>query len=168
MSFPQRLPLVNSDDGQWGDILNQYLSLQHYDTGSDNALNGGHKVVTIRPGTTATGTAPLKFSSGSLLTTPEPGAVEFLTDQLYFTQTTGSTRKKVAIYDDTSGATGDLYYRDASGYFKRLPIGTSSQILTANAGLPTWQSASGVINNMDGGAASAIYGGAIAVNGGGA
>lgn len=167
MSFEQRLPHVNDDDGQWGNILNQYIGLQHYDTGSDNAANGSHKVVTIRPGTTAAGTAPLKFMSGSLLAAPEAGAIEFLTDTLYFTQTTSTARKTVATYD-TAGATGDLYYRDSSGYFKRLPIGTGTQVLTSVSGLPAWQSPSGVINNMDGGSASAVYGGAVTIDGGAA
>jgi hypothetical protein len=168
MSFPQRLPTVDNDDGQWGDILNQYIGLQHYNLpGVDSPLNGGHQVVTIRPGTTAGSTAPLKFMSGSLMTTPEAGAVEFLTNNLYFTQTTSTARKTIAMYD-TSGATGDIYYRDSSGFFKRLPVGSSAQVLTTVSGLPAWQSPSGVINNMDGGSASAVYGGAVTVDGGGA
>lgn len=95
----QRLPAVNSDDGAWGDILNQYIAKEHYNTGADNTANGGHKNITLRPGTTAANTAPLKFSSGPLLTTPEAGAVEFLSDKLYFTQTTSTTRRVVAMGD---------------------------------------------------------------------
>jgi hypothetical protein len=139
----QRLPVVNGDDGQWGSILNQFLGKEHYNDGTDNPVNGGHQTITVRPGTTTAGTAPLKFTSGNLLTTPEPGAVEFYSDSLYVTQTTGATRKKVAAYDDSSGATGDLYYRDSSGYFVRLPIGTSTNVLTVSGGLPTWVPASG-------------------------
>lgn len=134
----QRLPAIDGDEGQWGIILNQYLGKEHYDTGSDNAANGGHKTITVRAGTTAAGTAPLKFTSGSLLTAPEAGAVEFLTDTLYFTQTTTTTRKKVATYDDSSGATGDIYYRDSSGYFRRLAIGSANDVLTVSGGLPAW------------------------------
>src|SRR4051794_24788674 len=104
MSFPQRLPFVNGDDGQWGDILVQWLKKEHYDDGTDNAVNGGHKVVTIRAGTATAGTAPLKLTSGTLMVTPEAGAVEFLTDSLYFTITTGAVRKTIAMYDDASGA----------------------------------------------------------------
>lgn len=100
MPIDQRLPTVNADDGAWGDILNQFLSKEHYNTGSDNVSNGGHQNITIRPGTTTAGTAPLKFTSGSLLTSPEVGAVEFLTDRLYFTQTTGTARKTIALTDD--------------------------------------------------------------------
>ena len=77
MATPQRLPIVNSDDGVWGDILRQYLMKEHYNTDLDDVANGGHQTVTIRPGTAASGTAPLKFTSGTLMTTPEAGAMEF-------------------------------------------------------------------------------------------
>lgn len=140
MSTPQRLPSVNGDDGVWGDILNQFLTKEHYDTGSDNAANGGHKTVTIRAGSATAGTAPLKLTSGTVLTSPEAGAVEFNTDRLYFTQTTGTTRKVIAAFDDASGATGDLYYRDSSGNFTRLGIGSTGQTLSVAAGLPAWGS----------------------------
>lgn len=96
----QRLPVVNSDDGQWGDVLNQFIEKEHYNTGVNNGLNGGHKTITIRPGSSNAGTAPLKLSSGPLLSAPEIGAVEFLTDRLYYTQTTSSIRKVIASVDD--------------------------------------------------------------------
>ena len=136
--MPQRLPIVNADDGTWGVILNDFLKKEHYDTGADNAANGGHKTVTIRPGTAAPGTAPLKFTAGTLLTTPEAGAVEFTTNRLYFTQTTSTTRKTIATYDDASGANGDVYYRDTAGNFIRLPIGATDQVLTVQGGVPAW------------------------------
>lgn len=141
MATPQRLPIVNSDDAVWGDILRQYLKKEHYDDGTDNAVNGGHQNITVRPGTATAGTAPLKFTSGTLLSTAEAGAVEFNTDSLYFTITTGTVRKKVAIYNDASGATGDTYYRDSSGNFTRLAIGATGQQLTVVGGLPVWSNA---------------------------
>lgn len=140
----QRLPAVNGDDGAWGDILNQYLSKEHYDTGLDDPLNGGHKTVTIRPGTAASGTAPLKFTAGTLMTTAEAGAVEFTTNHLFFTITTGNVRKKVAIYDDATGATGDIYYRDATGNFVRLAAGATGKTLRISGGLPAWSDADAV------------------------
>lgn len=51
----------------------------------------------IKAGSTQRHTAPLKFNSGSLLTTPEVGAVEFLTDELYITQTTNTKRNRISI-----------------------------------------------------------------------
>ncbi len=117
----QRLPLVNSDDGIWGDNLNQYLGKEHYNGSVDYTAaspNGGHKTITVQPGTTTAGSAPLKFTSGSLMTAPEAGAVEFLTNKLFFTQTTSTTRKVITTGDTNitvgtaapgSPITGDLW-----------------------------------------------------------
>jgi hypothetical protein len=55
--------------------------------------------VHIKAGTATASTAPLKFTSGTLLTTPEAGAVEFLTDKLYATITTGTARKEFTLND---------------------------------------------------------------------
>ncbi len=106
--MPQRLPIVSGDDGQWGTILNQYLQKEHYDDGTDNPVNGGHETITIRAGTTVAGTAPLKFTSGSLLTTAEAGAVEFLTDAYYGTITTGAARKTFAFLESPTFTTPTL------------------------------------------------------------
>ena len=99
----QRLPIVDGDDGAWGDILNEFLGKEHYNGDGDfnpaTSENGGHETVTIRAGTAAAGTAPLKFTSGTLLATPEAGAIEFNNNKLYFTQTTGPTRKVVTMGD---------------------------------------------------------------------
>lgn len=137
----QRLPIVNSDDGVWGDIIRQFLMKEHYNDDTNNAANGGHKAVTLQPGTLAAGTAPLKFSPGTLMSTPEAGATEFYADNLYFTITTGTVRKKIALYDDSAGAAGDLYYRDASGNFVRLGIGAAGKTLRVSSGLPAWSDA---------------------------
>lgn len=139
MPTPQRLPIVNSDDGVWGDIIRQYIEKEHYNDDTDNAANGGHKTITVRAGTAAAGTAPIKLTSGTLMTAAEAGAIEFNSDSLYFTITTGTSRRKVALYDDSAGATGDLYYRNSSGYFTRLPVGSSGQTLGVASGAPAWQ-----------------------------
>ena len=138
MPTPQRLPIVNSDDGTWGDILRQFLMKEHYNDDTNNAVNGGHKTITVQAGTATAGTAPLKFTSGTLLTAPEAGAIEFNSDKLYFTKTTGPTRQTVAAYD-TTGSTGDIYYRDSSANFVRLAIGGSDgKVLTVASGIPSW------------------------------
>ncbi len=50
--------------------------------------------------------APFKFTQGSNLTTPEPGAVEWNGTNLFITQTSGPTRKQIAYTTDiTSGYT---------------------------------------------------------------
>lgn len=138
MPTPQRLPIVNADDAVWGDILRQYLMKEHFNDDTDNAANGGHQKITVRAGTATAGTAPLKFTTGTLLSSAEAGAVEFNSDTLYFTITTGTVRKKIAMYDDASGATGDLYYRDSGGALTRLPIGSTGQALRVSGGVPAW------------------------------
>ena len=137
----QRLPIVNSDDGVWGDILRQYVTKEHYNDDTNNPENGGHQKVTIRPGTATAGTAPLKFSSGTVMSSPEAGAMEFNSDTLYFTITTGTVRKKVAIYDDASGANGDIYYRDSSANLVRLGVGATGKTLRVSGGVPAWSDA---------------------------
>ncbi|MGE3609721.1 MAG: tail fiber domain-containing protein, partial [Bacteriovoracaceae bacterium] len=52
-------------------------------------------VLHLKAGTATANTAPIKFSSGVLLTSPEDGAVEF--DGTSFYVTSGVTRKKVAL-----------------------------------------------------------------------
>jgi len=42
-----------------------------------------------------------------------------------------------------SDATGDLYYRNASGFLARLGVGDDGQVLTSTGTLPNWEAASG-------------------------
>ena len=53
----------------------------------------------LKAGTATASTAPLKFTSGTLNTTAEAGAVEFLTDKFYGTITTGAARKELTLND---------------------------------------------------------------------
>ena len=59
----------------------------------------------LAAGTAAASTAPLKFTSGTLLTTPEIGAMEYDGTNLYFTRT-GTTREIVGMIV-TKTTTGD-------------------------------------------------------------
>lgn len=52
--------------------------------------------------------------------------------------TVGSVR-----HDLGSDATGDIFYRNASGLFTRLPIGTNGQVLTVSSGIPAWGAGGG-------------------------
>lgn len=54
----------------------------------------------IAAGSTTASTAPIKLTSGSLMTAPEVGAIEFLTDTYYATITTGVARKSFAFRED--------------------------------------------------------------------
>jgi hypothetical protein len=77
-------------------------------------VSGPSATVHIAAGSTAAGSAPIKFTSGPLMTTPEAMAVEALTDNLHFTITTGAARKGVVL---DNGA------RLTSGTF---PLGTTN------------------------------------------
>jgi alpha-tubulin suppressor-like RCC1 family protein len=93
-------------------------------------------ILHIKAGTTAANTAPLKFTSGALMTNPEAGAVEFLTDAYYGTITTGAARKQFAFTD--SNITGNaanvsgtvLYTHGGTGL---TALGTANQVLRTNA-----------------------------------
>jgi hypothetical protein len=76
-------------------------------------------VLHLKAGTTAANTAPLKFTSGSLMTTAEAGAIEFVTDNFYGTITTGAARKEFTLNDATL----------TSG---RIPVVTTNGRLTDN------------------------------------
>lgn len=148
----QRLPYVDGDDGDWGDILNQFLEKEHYNTSSDNPANGGHQTVTIRAGEATAGKAPLKFDpDGTLLTVPEPGALEVEGEHIYYSgKGTGTTRRVLPGYDSAGSAPGDMYYRRATdGNLDALPIGVPGSVLTANADSePEWAAPAGISRSV--------------------
>lgn len=57
-------------------------------------------------GTTAANTAPIKLTSGTNMTAAEAGAIEFTTDDLFFTITTGAARKAFILDDGTRLTSG--------------------------------------------------------------
>jgi hypothetical protein len=69
------------------------------------------------------------FADSVMLGTTNPGA---------FFHVNGTTR-----FDIGSDAIGDIFYRNSSGQFTRLPIGTSGQVLSVSSGLPAWAAPSG-------------------------
>lgn len=79
-------------------------------------------VLHLAAGTATASTAPLKFTSGTLLTTAEAGAVEFLTDKFYATITTGAARKELALNDTALTST-------------RIPFSTTNGRLTDSSNL---------------------------------
>lgn len=80
----------------------------------------------IAAGTASSGTAPIKLTSGTLLSIPEAGAVEYLTNDIYFTDTTPKRFPLVrSIYgsfyveDGTQATTltnQNAYYPIAAGF----------------------------------------------------
>lgn len=80
-------------------------------------------VLHLKAGTATASTAPLKFTSGVSLTTAEAGAMEFTTDDLYFTITTGAARKGIVLNDGTNLT------------ITRVPYATTNGRLTDSANL---------------------------------
>jgi hypothetical protein len=91
-------------------------------------LNGGTGTAKlhITSGSATASTAPLKFTSGSLLTAPEAGAVEFNGNNLYLTITSSTARKNVTLDDGLTF--GQIPFTTGSG---RL-AGSSSLSYTAS------------------------------------
>lgn len=54
------------------------------------------------------------------------------------------TSPKINVTSDTEG---DIYYRDSSGNFNRLGIGTNGKVLKSNGTVPSWQDESGGSSN---------------------
>ena len=71
--------------------------------------------LTLATGTAGVNTSPLKFTSGTSLTTPEAGAVEFTTDDLYFTITTGPARKGIVLNDGSNLTSGKIPIATTNG-----------------------------------------------------
>lgn len=84
-------------------------------------------------GTAAANTAPLKFTTGPLNTTPEPGAVEFLTDAFYGTIPTGGARKTFAFLESPSLITPSLASPTITGTVNGTPAWASTQARAAGA-----------------------------------
>ncbi|MBC7947758.1 MAG: hypothetical protein H7Y42_07750 [Chitinophagaceae bacterium] len=68
-------------------------------------------------GTTGTASTNLVFSTSPTLSTP--------------------------VINVGSDATGDIYYRNGSGLFTRLPAGTNGHVLTLASGIPAWSAPAG-------------------------
>lgn len=79
-------------------------------------------------GVAAASSAPLKFTTGTSMTTAEAGAMEYTTDNLFFTISTGTARKRILFADAVGGLTST-----------RVPFATTNGRLTDAAAL-TWAS----------------------------
>jgi hypothetical protein len=84
----------------------------------------------LKAGTAALNTAPLKFTSGVLLSTPEVGAVEFNNDAYYGTITTGGARKQFAFTTDISTAINN--YLPYTGGTSNVDLGIHNLTVDTN------------------------------------
>lgn len=109
--------IQNNGAGRILDINNSSATLV-------TVLNGGNvgigttaptAYLQIKAGTATANTAPLKFTSGTLNTTAEAGAVEFLTDTFYGTITTGAARKGFIMDNGTALTSGKIPIASTNG-----------------------------------------------------
>jgi hypothetical protein len=86
-------------------------------------------------GNTTASRAPLKFTSGSLLSSAEAGAMEFLTDAYYLTITTGAVRQQIVTDTNTVTMTNKTLTapKIASGGFIADASGNEQIIFTTTA-----------------------------------
>ena len=80
-------------------------------------------------GTAIVNTAPLKLTSGTVLETPEAGAIEFNNDSLYYTKTTGPTRMTIAPLESPSFTTPNIGVATATSV-------SCSPTISSGAGAP--------------------------------
>ena len=143
-------------------------------TGTSPTFNFS-KSVNLAAGTTAASTAPVKFTSGSLQTTAEAGAVEFLTDKWYGTITTGAARKELTL-NDVGLTSGRVPYVTTNGRltdFESFSFSTGtglSAVLTSSTGLPLSTGVTGVLLVANGGtnSSTALSGSSIMISNGSA
>lgn len=113
-----------------------------YDISENNFAIGGNTTTArlhLPAGTATASTAPLKFTSGTSLTTAEAGAVEFTTDDLFFTITTGAARKGIVLNDGTPLASGSLAVATTNGRIETTAgtVPVVGDLLVGAAG-PSW------------------------------
>ncbi len=96
--------------------------------------------------TTAAGTAPLKITAGTLMTTPEAGAIEFDGTSLYYTN--GSGRQTLSTGAAPSFTNGGVVYSTATA-LAVTAAGTAGQYLVSNGtSAPSWTD-SPATSNLD-------------------
>jgi hypothetical protein len=101
----------------------------------------------LKAGSATAGTAPIKMLSGTLLTTPEAGAVEFNNDSYFGTITTGAARRTFAFLESptfTGTVTAPIITATTANRLKNytvstLPAGVEGYLCYVTDALtPTW------------------------------
>jgi hypothetical protein len=93
----------------------------------------GARIHVQQGSTTAAGSAPIKLTSGTLMTTPEVGAIEFNSDKFYGTSTTGPNRNEFAQWD-----TGATHSNTFLPYCLNQRLGVSQLAWTQAYGQLSW------------------------------
>ena len=137
-----RMTIINgvATTAQFAFNSNQLILLSTGNVGI--GINSPTAKLHLVAGTATASTAPLKFNSGTSLTTAEAGAVEFTTDDLFFTITTGAARKAFVLDDGTRLTSGKTPVATTNG---RLVDGL---VLAASTYTPTRSAESNLDSNV--------------------
>lgn len=120
----------------------------------------------IRSGTTAASSAPLKIDAGSLLATPEVGAVEYDATNYYGTLT-GPTRKKFLMAGDITGTFNDSNSKLATSASVSFSgdVGPNTFVDTVGTDVYFYVSgATGAAKNSPTYRGMAVFGGAVVIS----
>ncbi|MGE3610774.1 MAG: tail fiber domain-containing protein [Bacteriovoracaceae bacterium] len=125
---------TTSGDMAWGKFTdNMSSSTEHMRLMSSGNLGVGvtnaTAVLHLKAGTATASTAPLKFTSGTLLSTPEDGAIEFLSPDFY--ATSAGTRYKIALISGTGDFTS---VTNSSGAITLSAGGTNQNVTLSPSG----------------------------------
>jgi hypothetical protein len=96
-------------------------------------------VLALKAGTAATGTAPLKLTSGTNLTTPEVGAIEFNGTSLFYTNSTPARRTLVAAENTNTFSASQTYTTNPSGNWQQFSRLDSGAVFTLGSGGNDWR-----------------------------
>ena len=113
-----------------------------------NYIVAGTAYLHIGAGTATASTAPLKFTSGTNLTTPEAGAMEWDGSRAYITQTSGPTRQTLAYLTDITGS--------ITGNSGQVAFFNSGTTITSESSDFTWDSSTNRLGIRTSGATAAI------------
>ncbi|MFH0776477.1 MAG: hypothetical protein V1936_02590 [Patescibacteria group bacterium] len=160
--LPNNPPAANPGDGNVNLIWqsNAAGNIAYYSFGDVGiGTTSPTAVLQIKAGTASAGTAPIKLTAGTLLGSPESGAIEFDGSNLYFTDSnpyrrtfatlshklsafypTSSTELTSVITDETG--TGSLVFSN-SPVFTTPNIGNATGSISGNAGTATALAANG-------------------------
>lgn len=113
-------------------------------------------VLELKAGTATASTAPLKFTSGTVLTTAEAGAVEFNTDDFFGTITTGAARKGFILDDGSRLTSGRVPFATTNGrLIDDADMTFATDTLTVTKIVTTSLQTDAIVN--DTGLASGVY-----------
>lgn len=128
---------TKGDIQQWADKDFNILSVVNKDGKFGAGVSSPTAYLHPKAGTATAGTAPIKLNTGTALTTPEDGAIEYHGSHIYFT--IGSTRYQLDqqsgtnIYNSDGTLTGDRVVSGGGNNLDFTDLGTTQIISTTQS-----------------------------------